>query len=109
MEMLNCVSHALTEYKQHTCRITCPGKVGSYPTLDLRPEKNDALFNTKVALRILILIFWRSGDSRASQNKGVNCDTTEPQRTKGPFDTMGAHGNKFHFDRVGPHGTYGPL
>ena len=109
MEMLNCILKALIEYKQHTCRITCPGKVGIYPTLDLRPEKNAALFNTKVALRIVILIFWRFGDSRVSQNRRVNCDTLEPQRTKGPFDTVGAHGNKFHFDRVGPHGTYGPL
>ena len=35
--------------------------------------------------------------------------TLEPQTTKGPFDTMGAHGSKFHFDRVGPHGTCVPL
>ena len=74
--------------------------------MDPRPEKNAALFITKLVLRILILIFWKFGDGK---DQGVNCYTLEPQGAKGPFGTMGAHGTKIHFDRVGPRGTSGSL
>ena len=67
-----------------------PCQVRSFPILDLRPEKNDGLFVTKLVLRSLILIFWGFGSMWPHRTKESvwgsmgqmdHSDTVEPRRS----------------------------